>query len=101
MSPKGKQRTLSITKPTQVRYQVGESDGWCSQEILLMDIMYIALEAARKAYNDVNNEIQSLERNLQTINDDLGKDYGEKHEWLKLKDTCVEKNEGEYVYYDT
>lgn len=55
----------------------------------------IALEAARKAYNDVNNEIQSLERNLQTINDDLGKDYGEKHEWLKLKDTCVEKNEGE------
>lgn len=57
--------------------------------------MCIALEAARKAYNDVNNEIQSLERNLQTINDDLGKDYGEKHEWLKLKDTCVEKNEGE------
>ncbi|KAI7874233.1 hypothetical protein K492DRAFT_174735 [Lichtheimia hyalospora FSU 10163] len=57
-----------------------------------------ALEAARKAYNDVNNEIQSLERNLQTINDDLGKDYGEKHEWLKLKDTCVEKNEGEYTY---
>ncbi|KAI9263225.1 glucosidase II beta subunit-like-domain-containing protein [Phascolomyces articulosus] len=54
-----------------------------------------ALEAAKKAHSQVNDEIQQAERKLNTINDDLSKDYGEHYEWLKLKDVCVEKNEGE------
>ncbi|KAI8147717.1 glucosidase II beta subunit-like-domain-containing protein [Fennellomyces sp. T-0311] len=56
-----------------------------------------SLEAAKKGHSDLNNEIQSTERKLNTINDDLSKDYGEQHEWLKLKDVCIEKNEGEQV----
>ncbi|KAI9314557.1 glucosidase II beta subunit-like-domain-containing protein [Dichotomocladium elegans] len=57
-----------------------------------------ALDAARSAYNGVEDEIKSLERKLETVNEDLKKDYGERHEWLKLKDVCAEKNEGEYTY---
>ncbi|KAI9494851.1 glucosidase II beta subunit-like-domain-containing protein [Zychaea mexicana] len=57
-----------------------------------------ALEAAKKAHSDVNSEIQSTEKKLNAINDDLGKDYGKHYEWLRLKDVCTEKNEGEYTY---
>jgi protein kinase C substrate 80K-H len=32
---------------------------------------------------------------LEQIKNDLTVDYGSEKEWLKLKDVCVEKNEGE------
>lgn len=58
---------------------------------------FAALQAARKARNDVEEEIRQDEQRLNAINDDLSKDYGAQHEWLKLKDVCIEKDAGEYV----
>ncbi|KAG2220891.1 hypothetical protein INT45_013020 [Circinella minor] len=57
-----------------------------------------ALEAAKNIHGKIKDTIQEAERKLNTINDDLAKDYGKQHEWLKLKDICTEKNEGEYTY---
>ncbi|ORZ03862.1 glucosidase II beta subunit-like-domain-containing protein [Syncephalastrum racemosum] len=55
----------------------------------------MTLQAARQARNDVEEEIRQDEQRLNTINDDLNKDYGAQHEWLKLKDVCIEKDAGE------
>ncbi|KAI8368154.1 glucosidase II beta subunit-like-domain-containing protein [Radiomyces spectabilis] len=57
-----------------------------------------ALETAEKVRDTMKREIDDAERRLNEINDELAKDYGPQREWLKLKDTCVEKNEGEYTY---
>lgn len=43
----------------------------------------------------MESEISSIEKKLANINEELAKDYGPQHEWLTLKDVCVEKNEGE------
>lgn len=55
----------------------------------------IAIESARKSLNDVESEVRQLDVNLENINKQLDFDYGKDKEWLKLKDVCVEKNEGE------
>jgi protein kinase C substrate 80K-H len=36
-----------------------------------------------------------LNDDLNRATDDLEKDYGSENEWLKLKDVCIEKDEGE------
>ncbi|KAG0166326.1 hypothetical protein DFQ28_001547 [Apophysomyces sp. BC1034] len=56
------------------------------------------LEAARKTHKDLQSQIQDKEDKLKEVTDELEKDYGHENEWLKLKDVCVEKNEGEYTY---
>ncbi|KAI7869248.1 glucosidase II beta subunit-like-domain-containing protein [Spinellus fusiger] len=57
-----------------------------------------ALEAARATYNALASEVESQKSKINTLQENLGKDYGTDHEWLKLKNVCVEKNEGEYTY---
>ncbi|KAI8876619.1 hypothetical protein K501DRAFT_288806 [Backusella circina FSU 941] len=57
-----------------------------------------AIELARKSLNDAEGEVRELNVNLENINKQLDFDYGKDKEWLKLKDVCVEKNEGEYTY---
>ncbi|CAO3615221.1 unnamed protein product [Cunninghamella echinulata] len=56
------------------------------------------LEAARKHRDDLESIIRDTENKLNDVNDKLSRDYGKDYEWLKLKDTCVEKDDGEYVY---
>ncbi|GAA5816614.1 hypothetical protein MFLAVUS_010144 [Mucor flavus] len=56
------------------------------------------VESARKLFQDAENEVNSLNTELEKIKQDLAVDYGKDKEWLKLKDVCVEKNEGEYTY---
>jgi protein kinase C substrate 80K-H len=58
-------------------------------------VYLIAIESARKSLNDVESEVRQLDVNLENINKQLDFDYGKDKEWLKLKDVCVEKNEGE------
>lgn len=63
---------------------------------ILTSLVYlIAIESARKSLNDVESEVRQLDVNLENINKQLDFDYGKDKEWLKLKDVCVEKNEGE------
>ncbi|KAI7895203.1 glucosidase II beta subunit-like-domain-containing protein [Mucor mucedo] len=53
------------------------------------------VENARKLYEAADSEVDQLTAELQKIKDDLAIDYGTQREWLKLKDVCVEKDEGE------
>lgn len=54
-----------------------------------------ALENVNKLITDAENEISDMTSNLNRISEDLVADYGTDNEWLKLKDTCIEKDEGE------
>ncbi|KAG1193609.1 hypothetical protein G6F70_009036 [Rhizopus microsporus] len=56
------------------------------------------IDKARKAYEDAQSEVNQLSSDLDKINEELNFDYGKEKEWLKLKDVCIEKNEGEYTY---
>lgn len=55
----------------------------------------VAVESARKLFQEAENEVNSLNTELEKIKQDSAVDYGKDKEWLKLKDVCVEKNEGE------
>ncbi|KAI8971224.1 glucosidase II beta subunit-like-domain-containing protein [Pilobolus umbonatus] len=56
------------------------------------------LETARQLVTKVESEISKLNRDLTVINNNLEADYGADNVWMKLKDVCIEKNEGEYTY---
>ncbi|CAO3617981.1 unnamed protein product [Cunninghamella blakesleeana] len=58
----------------------------------------IELETARKNRDDLENIIRDIENKLNDVNGKLNRDYGKEYEWLKLKDTCVDKDDGEYIY---
>lgn len=60
-----------------------------------MFYIYTELEAARKNRDDLESIIRDTENKLNDVNDKLNRDYGKDYEWLKLKDTCVEKDDGE------
>ncbi|EJT97743.1 hypothetical protein DACRYDRAFT_25080 [Dacryopinax primogenitus] len=56
---------------------------------------------ARAAHANAQSVTREAEKRLQDDEDllyDLGGFYGPDGEWLKLKDTCIEKNTGEYTY---
>ncbi|CEP18764.1 hypothetical protein [Parasitella parasitica] len=57
-----------------------------------------ALENTRKLVAEAKDQLNDLSNNLERIKKDLSTDYGADKEWLKLKDVCVEKDEGEYTY---
>ncbi|KAK4513233.1 uncharacterized protein ATC70_013028 [Mucor velutinosus] len=57
-----------------------------------------ALENTRKLVREAEEEVHTLEIDLEKVKKDLSTDYGVDREWLKLKDVCIEKDEGEYTY---
>ncbi|KAI7903569.1 glucosidase II beta subunit-like-domain-containing protein [Cokeromyces recurvatus] len=57
-----------------------------------------ALEKTREQIRTIEDEINQLDSDLNKITDNLAFDYGQDKEWLKLKDVCIEKDEGEYTY---
>lgn len=56
---------------------------------------FLDVQNARKLFEEAESEVDQLTTELQKIKDDLAIDYGTQREWLKLKDVCVEKDEGE------
>ncbi|KZT51372.1 hypothetical protein CALCODRAFT_137503 [Calocera cornea HHB12733] len=59
------------------------------------------VQRARNAYSDAQRATREAEDDLAAAEDLLTKlsgYYGPEGEWLKLKDTCIEKNTGEYTY---
>lgn len=60
-----------------------------------IDLLYLDIDKARKAYEDAQSEVNQLSSDLDKVNEELNFDYGKEKEWLKLKDVCIEKNEGE------
>ncbi|KAL9549012.1 hypothetical protein MBANPS3_005424 [Mucor bainieri] len=58
----------------------------------------VALENIRKLVREAEDEVNTLNTDLEKVKKDLSTDYGVDREWLKLKDVCIEKDEGEYVY---
>lgn len=57
----------------------------------------VALENTRKLVREAEDEVNTLEADLEKVKKELSADYGVDREWLKLKDVCIEKDEGEYV----
>ncbi|KAI8072905.1 glucosidase II beta subunit-like-domain-containing protein [Gongronella butleri] len=57
-----------------------------------------ALQKAREQRDVVQGAIRDLDSKVNDVNSKLTTDYGTDNEWLSLKDTCVEKDDGEYVY---
>ncbi|CAO3646669.1 unnamed protein product [Mucor fragilis] len=57
-----------------------------------------ALENTRKLVREAEGQVNTLENNLDKVKKGLATDYGVDREWLKLKDVCIEKDEGEYTY---
>ncbi|CAO0793528.1 unnamed protein product [Mucor circinelloides] len=56
-----------------------------------------ALENTRKLVREAEDEVNTLNNDLEKVKKDLSTDYGVDREWLKLRDVCIEKDEGEYV----
>jgi len=46
---------------------------------------------------EAEDEVNTLNNDLEKVKKDLSTDYGVDREWLKLRDVCIEKDEGEYV----
>ncbi|GAN11617.1 endoplasmic reticulum protein [Mucor ambiguus] len=57
-----------------------------------------ALENTRKLVREAEDQVNTLNNGLERLKKDLSTDYGVDKEWLKLKDVCIEKDEGEYTY---
>ncbi|OAC97577.1 hypothetical protein MUCCIDRAFT_86908 [Mucor lusitanicus CBS 277.49] len=57
-----------------------------------------ALENTRQLVREAEDQVNTLENDLEKVKKDLSTDYGVDREWLKLKDVCIEKDEGEYTY---
>ncbi|KAG1451956.1 hypothetical protein G6F46_006000 [Rhizopus delemar] len=56
------------------------------------------MEKTREAFEAAESELDRLNSELDTVNEELNFDYGKNREWLKLKDVCIKKDEGEYTY---
>lgn len=54
--------------------------------------------AAREAYQAVEGDISTKERDLSSQQEDLQKDYGADDIFRTLKDTCISTDAGEYNY---
>lgn len=61
--------------------------------------MFVALENTRQLVREAEDQVNTLENDLEKVKKDLSTDYGVDREWLKLKDVCIEKDEGEYVQF--
>ncbi|ORX59549.1 hypothetical protein DM01DRAFT_1282469 [Hesseltinella vesiculosa] len=61
-------------------------------------LVLVALQSARQQRDAIQSEINSLESNIKDVKGKIKADYGPEKEWLQLKDTCVEKDDGEYIY---
>merc|ERR1719154_110389 len=57
-----------------------------------------AAEAARKAFNNADRELNDLEREVKDIKGVLEKDYGEEGEFSVLQGQCFELTDNEYKY---
>lgn len=53
---------------------------------------------ARNAHPTVSNNLEKKRSSLEDLRADLSKDYGEEDVFRALKDTCIEKDSGEYTY---
>jgi protein kinase C substrate 80K-H len=53
------------------------------------------MEKTREAFEAAESELDRLNSELDTVNEELKFDYGKNREWLKLKDVCISKDEGE------
>lgn len=82
---------LIILFAKEKRKKKGGGRWWQSN----IDLLYLDIDKARKAYEDAQSEVNQLSSDLDKINEELNFDYGKEKEWLKLKDVCIEKNEGE------
>jgi protein kinase C substrate 80K-H len=56
---------------------------------------FVELENTRKLVREAEDQVNALNNDLEKIKKDLSIDYGVDREWLKLKDVCIEKDEGE------
>lgn len=57
-----------------------------------------AVQDARKALSDAQLDLNNARNDLKHHQEDLDKDYGPEGIFRALKDQCVEKDSGEYVY---
>jgi len=57
-----------------------------------------AVKAARKTKDDTARDLANAQNDLKRDREDLEKDYGPAGIFRALKDTCVEKESGEYKY---
>ncbi|KAK5084149.1 hypothetical protein LTR70_007941 [Exophiala xenobiotica] len=57
-----------------------------------------AVKNARKTKDDTQRDLTNAQNDLKRDRDDLDKDYGPAGIFRALKDTCVEKESGEYKY---
>ncbi|KAI8966930.1 glucosidase II beta subunit-like-domain-containing protein [Mycotypha africana] len=64
----------------------------------LLNTKEAAVENAQEAVNKAKEEVAQLNKELGIMKENIEKDYGTDGEWLKLKDICIEKDEGEYTY---
>jgi protein kinase C substrate 80K-H len=67
----------------------------CYHNAVLTSFYDLELDRVRQLRDGVDAEIKSLETKVRDINDKLNFDYGKQREWLKLQETCVEKDDGE------
>jgi len=57
-----------------------------------------AVKAARTARDDTQRDLTNAQNDLRHSQEDLEKDYGPAGIFRALKDKCVEKESGEYIY---
>ncbi|CAO3599151.1 unnamed protein product [Absidia cylindrospora] len=56
------------------------------------------LDRLRQVRDGLDVDVRGLETKIKDVNEKLNNDYGKQREWLKLENTCVEKDDGEYIY---
>lgn len=54
---------------------------------------------ARAEYNEVNDKMKEIEKNISTLEKEMGVDLGMEHEFLPLQGECYEYSDREYVQY--
>ncbi|XP_047146353.1 glucosidase 2 subunit beta isoform X4 [Hydra vulgaris] len=55
-------------------------------------------DAARKSFDDIDNEVKELENERRSVEEYLSIDYGYNNEFAILKDNCYEFTDREYIY---
>ncbi|PIK50155.1 putative glucosidase 2 subunit beta [Apostichopus japonicus] len=53
---------------------------------------------ARAEYNEVNDKMKEIEKNISTLEKEMGVDLGMEHEFLPLQGECYEYSDREYTY---